>query len=245
MDSSDHRINVVYPAENGSFPLIAYAHGLDNDAGKDYSDLFSGLASFGYVITAHFACKEGCKDDRAGHWLDPPGFAHYYKQQLLAIRWAREQAASGNAVLRKVDFTRGVGIAGHSMGGQSTVYSSSYTNASAHNITAAVMHHAYTHEYPAPQVRSHAPCPARPAHTGPDRAVPAHTPRARSSAVSDQLEQLCPCCSVPLLLLLLLLLSLPPPFTHHTTPLPPPPPRPGGPLHARARAAPCRSRSWP
>lgn len=50
------------------------------------------------------------------------------------------------------DFKWGVGIAGHSMGGQSTVFASSLGNASGSNITAAVMHHAYTHAYPAPQV---------------------------------------------------------------------------------------------
>ena len=37
------------------------------------------------------------------------------------------------------------------MGGQATLFSSSY-NSSSHNIKAAVMHHAYTHNFPAPQV---------------------------------------------------------------------------------------------
>ena len=32
------------------------------------------------------------------------------------------------------------------------MFSSSYGNASAYDIKAAVMHHAYTHSYPAPQI---------------------------------------------------------------------------------------------
>eukprot|EP00618_Florenciella_parvula_P036385 CAMPEP_0119507394 /NCGR_PEP_ID=MMETSP1344-20130328/27298_1 /TAXON_ID=236787 /ORGANISM="Florenciella parvula, Strain CCMP2471" /LENGTH=334 /DNA_ID=CAMNT_0007544021 /DNA_START=172 /DNA_END=1176 /DNA_ORIENTATION=- len=158
MDSSDQRIVVTYPVfengteiEGGSFPVIEYAHGLDNEV-SDYTQLFKGLGSFGYIIVAHRACKNGCEDDTASLRLDPSGFAHYYKQQLLSIDWAKEQATAGNQALANADFSMGVGIAGHSMGGQSTVFSSSYTNATQHGVAAAVMHHAYTHEYPAPQV---------------------------------------------------------------------------------------------
>lgn len=38
------------------------------------------------------------------------------------------------------------------MGGQSTVFSSSFSNASNHGIVVAAFHHAFTHEYPAPQI---------------------------------------------------------------------------------------------
>jgi hypothetical protein len=111
------------------------------------------LVSFGYIITAHWACKNGCKDDKASLPLDPLGFAHYYKQQLLAIDWAKNQAKLGNStIFAKLNCSQGVGIAGHSMGGQATVFSSSFSNATNHGISAAVMHHAYTHKYPAPQI---------------------------------------------------------------------------------------------
>ena len=62
------------------------------------------------------------------------------------------QASFGTPPFSNIDFTNGVGVAGHSMGGQSTLFSSSYGNATAHNITSAAMHHAFTHEYPAPEV---------------------------------------------------------------------------------------------
>lgn len=61
------------------------------------------------------------------------------------IDWAKQTLAFA-------DFSKGIGIAGHSMGGQATVFSASYSNASQYNIKAAVMHHAYTHSYPPPQV---------------------------------------------------------------------------------------------
>ena len=66
------------------------------------------------------------------------GFGHYYKQQLKVIDWANAQAAL------PINKTCGVGVAGHSMGGQSTLYSAAY-NSSTHNIKAAAMHHAFTH----------------------------------------------------------------------------------------------------
>lgn len=74
-----------------------------------------------------------------------------YKEQLKVIDWAKQQGVVGDAVFKNVNFDIGVGISGHSMGGQSTVYSSS-SHGSGHGIKAAVMHHAYTHSFPAPVV---------------------------------------------------------------------------------------------
>jgi hypothetical protein len=153
MDSSDSRIDVFYPTTPGSYPLIAYAHGWKaGNPSEDYKSLFDALVSFGYIVAAHRACDLGCVDDNASLPLDPNGFAHYYKQQLLTIEWAKAAALAEHPVLRQLNLTNGVGIAGHSMGGQSTVFSSSFNNASEHGISAAVMHHAYTHDYPPPQI---------------------------------------------------------------------------------------------
>jgi hypothetical protein len=102
-----------------------------------------------YVIASPRACDIGCADDKASLPDDPLGFAHYYMQQLKAIDWAKTVP---DDVFKTVNFTAGVGIAGHSMGGQATVFSASYQNASDHGIKAAVMHHAFTHEYPGPSI---------------------------------------------------------------------------------------------
>jgi dienelactone hydrolase len=155
MDSSDRSIVVVAPKEAGTYPLVVFMHGFNSgDPGSDYKRFFEGLVSFGYIIAAPRACNSGCKDDKVNLPGDPKGFGHYYKQQLLAIDWAKEQNknSSNKVFFGRLDFSHGVGIGGHSMGGQATVFSASGENASSYNIAAAVMVHAFTHKYPAPKV---------------------------------------------------------------------------------------------
>lgn len=60
-------------------------------------------------------------------------------------------AAKNDSMFTKMNWGGGVGVIGHSMGGQASLFSSSY-NASTYNIKAAVMLHAFTHTYPAPKV---------------------------------------------------------------------------------------------
>jgi predicted dienelactone hydrolase len=155
LDSSDRHIAVFAPKADAAsagktFPLISFAHGLNSgNPATDYKKLFEAVVSFGYVIAAPMACNSGCKDDTASLRGDPKGFAHFYKQQLLTIEWAKAQATEPKnpTFYKRLDLSHGVGIAGHSMGGQATVFSSSYGNATSHNISAAVMLHAFTHEY--------------------------------------------------------------------------------------------------
>jgi pimeloyl-ACP methyl ester carboxylesterase len=149
MDSSDRTIHVWYPTNGTStFPLIAYAHGLGGGgiaAPVGYSQLMTAMAEFGYIVTLHGACNLGCDDV-------PRGWPGYYRQQLEVLSWAKRMAGSGDAVMRRVNLDIGFGIAGHSMGGQSTLYSSSFLNASSNNIRCAVMHHPFTDAYPAASV---------------------------------------------------------------------------------------------
>jgi len=104
------------------------------------------LASFGYVVALPHACDVGCTLDDGDL-----GFRHYYYEQLKAIDWGREQWLAQEEGFANLDFDSGVGIAGHSMGGQATLYSSAY-NATEFNIKAAVYHHAATSEFPTPTV---------------------------------------------------------------------------------------------
>jgi hypothetical protein len=90
----------------------------------------------------------GCKDDPASLPWDPPYFRDFFEQQLLAITWAKSM---GDEVFSLCNTSR-VGVAGHSMGGQATLFSSSGLNASRHGITAAVSHHGFSHDFPAPTV---------------------------------------------------------------------------------------------
>jgi len=122
-----------------------------------YNDLLHALSSFGYVVGATHQCSEGCFDDCLSLKQDPPCFGHYYKKQLSVIDFAREQQQSGGddetaVPFKMIDFSVGVGIAGHSMGGQATLFSSSGNNASDHDIRASVLHHAFSHTFPEPTV---------------------------------------------------------------------------------------------
>mmetsp|Transcript_1789 Transcript_1789/g.4541 ORF Transcript_1789/g.4541 Transcript_1789/m.4541 type:complete len:294 (+) Transcript_1789:70-951(+) len=146
LDITNRHIDVVYPIgiTGGSrFPLIAYAHGFSDRGLASYPEMWPELASWGFVVAGTLACEDGCFGDCKSLLLDPPCFGHYYKQQLDVIEWAMTGPPGV-----PVNVSNGVGVAGHSMGGQSTLFSAAY-NASTHNIKAAAMHHAFTHTYPA------------------------------------------------------------------------------------------------
>lgn len=137
LDSSRREALVVWPETNASvnFPLLAYLHGyflggIDLFA---YSKLFSQLASYGFVVVAPFSCDTGCKDEEVDpRWTDClPGLPHFgglwsrrwaawYAEGLKTIDWAHNMSAnaSSGAVFHKINWTAGVGLAGHSMGGQ-------------------------------------------------------------------------------------------------------------------------------
>jgi len=160
LDGTDPSIWLVYPVCNNTatacplFPLISYAHGM---AGGDidllaYASHFYRLASWGFVVAAPDSCDVGCTDASGGApWtncaglpdVQPALWPAWYGEQLKAIDWARNQSAGGSsdAVFSTIDWEAGVGIAGHSMGGQATALSASAACARAWGIRAAVLHH--------------------------------------------------------------------------------------------------------
>lgn len=148
LDKTNQGIDVVYPVPTSGqqqvFPLIAYAHGFDDTGEKNYHNLFHDMASWGYVVAVALSCKFGCTHDCVNLKFDPPCFGHYYHEQLKVIDWSHTDAASK----LPINHTYGVGVAGHSMGGQATLFSSAY-NWSSHDIRASAMHHAFTHTFPA------------------------------------------------------------------------------------------------
>ena len=159
MDSSDQRIDVFTPdpsltKKGEAFPLIAFMHGFFGGGmfTNIYFPLVEAIASFGYVVAVPRACDLACFDDKASLPHDPLRFAHYYHQQIRVIEWAMEKAREEFEVFALVNSSAGVGIAGHSMGGQATLFTSALTNASKYPIKAAVMLHPFTHSFPAPTV---------------------------------------------------------------------------------------------
>ncbi|KAJ1491948.1 Alpha/Beta hydrolase protein [Baffinella frigidus] len=145
MDSSDRRVDVFSPDPNSTkpgetFPLIAFMHGFFGGGvfTTIYFPLVEAIASFGYVVVVPRACDVECFDDKASLPGDPLTFAHYYEQQLRVIDWAMEQARAEFEVFTRVNVSAGVGIAGHSMGGQATLFSAGLAKTSAYHIKAAV-----------------------------------------------------------------------------------------------------------
>jgi hypothetical protein len=164
----EDKVSVWYPSgltgrndtldESTKFKFISYAHGMFGGGALEipaYNQLLGALASFGYIIGATHQCSVGCFDDCVSLQLDPPCFGNYYKKQLAVFDWAKVCSSVDDSCREpfvNVDWSSGVGIAGHSMGGQATLFSSSYGNASAYDIKAAVLHHAFTHTFPASTV---------------------------------------------------------------------------------------------
>ena len=160
-DSSDPRADVYYPTglpKGRAVPLLSFSHGLLGGGdvfSSAYIPLLLQWAKYGFVIVAPRACSKGCADTCVTlPGGDPKCFGTYYEQQLRAIEWVRN-GTEGDVkefFLPLVDHKAGYGIAGHSMGGQATLFSSSGTNSTGHNIKAAVAMHPYTHAFPAPTV---------------------------------------------------------------------------------------------
>jgi len=135
----------------GKFPLVSYAHGALG-GGLDmlgYTYLFNQMASYGYIIAAPGSCNTGCRNTAATPYTDCAGLVQissagwntWYGEQLKTIDWAKNQSKTDEPVFANVDWTTGVGVAGHSMGGQATTTSAHKDCAAKWDIKAAVLHH--------------------------------------------------------------------------------------------------------
>ena len=161
LDKTDPHVHVFFPAASGAnatrFPLISYAHGALGGGELDiigYHYLFAQLASFGYVVAAPASCSLGCHDEVNAPYTDcagvlpvaqpsegdAKGWDSWYGEQLKTIQWARNMSRA-DPVLALVDWAAGVGVAGHSMGGQATTSAAHHRCAAEWDIRAAVLHH--------------------------------------------------------------------------------------------------------
>lgn len=150
LDKSNKGVILTYPSNattSKTFPLIAYAHGADG-GGFDilgYALLFHQMASYGFVVAAHKSCFDGCSCG-ASRWTacnglpptKPNHWPEYYGETLKVIEWASN---SSGDVFDLIDWSKGVGIAGHSMGGQSSANAATEKCTQQYDIRAAVLHH--------------------------------------------------------------------------------------------------------
>jgi dienelactone hydrolase len=154
-----------------TFPLLVHAHGVLG-GGLDllgYAEHFQQLASFGFIVAATFSCNTGCTDKSMGApWsscagllpLQPEGqgWGPYYAELLKMIDFARNSSSS-DAIFSRVNWAAGVGILGHSMGGQAAAVAAGAACTEQWGIKAAVLHHPATGDIPGGNVGSNMSVP--------------------------------------------------------------------------------------
>jgi len=155
LDVSDQGTLIYYPSsiteKEETFPLLVYAHGAagGNYDINGYDLLFRQMAEHGFIVIAHRSCNSGCRDTTPSEWTTCAGIASlpplaskvwdvYYGESLKMIEWAKGSAEKFAA---KINWSLGVGIVGHSMGGQSTTIAANRECAKKYDIRAAVLHH--------------------------------------------------------------------------------------------------------
>mmetsp|Transcript_25308 Transcript_25308/g.49796 ORF Transcript_25308/g.49796 Transcript_25308/m.49796 type:complete len:313 (+) Transcript_25308:19-957(+) len=173
LDETDPRLRVIYPKPNGTsskFPFISYMHGFMG-GGIDllgYTELFHDIASFGFVVAAPLSCNAGCKSQPQERYTcaglpdvypSGHGWSSYYTEGLKTIEFARNKSLAGDPIFSTVDWGLGVGLAGHSMGGQATAVGAASACTEKWNILAAVLHHPAPGKVPAGNVGSNISVP--------------------------------------------------------------------------------------
>jgi len=97
---------------NASIPFLSFAHGMATGGDQVrtfYDDLLTKVAEAGFIVIAPKSCPLAFCGD-------------FYKDQLYAINYAKQEGASLHPVIAKADFSR-IGVFGHSMGGAATLQS--------------------------------------------------------------------------------------------------------------------------
>jgi len=152
LDKSSKYIDIWYPENNNhniSIPLIVYGHGYSGGSFSlpfGYSPILSEISSWGFFIAAPRSCSYGCYESMNERLpKDPPGFKYFYNELLKTI-----DCVDGNEdeSFKIIDKKKGVGIAGHSMGGQAALYGSLKENNKFYNVKTSVIHNVYTHSFP-------------------------------------------------------------------------------------------------
>ena len=136
--------------------VVAFHHSCSVGCEEDHTSLPDDPKGFGKSPITSRARTPPTPPPHTYPFLLPPAASpaassgHYYLEQLKVIDWIKLQPSS-EAMMTHLDLSHGVGVCGHSMGGQSAMFSSS-ANSTSHDIRAAVLHHAYTHTFATPSV---------------------------------------------------------------------------------------------
>ena len=175
LDSSDPRAWAWFPANasaGAKFPLVPYLHGIFSVDLIGYTNLFSQIASYGFVVVAPFSCNLGCADAHAardsrytecgGQLPLAPlnmGWDAYYGEAFKLIEWAANHSQSADPFFSLIDYAAGAGIAGHSMGGQGAAMAAARGCPARWNVKTAVLHHPANGDVPAGNIGSNMTIP--------------------------------------------------------------------------------------
>lgn len=115
---------LAYPADAGpdkKYPLIAFAHGVGTLPETYYNQgMLQELSDRGYIVLAPMSCYRRGFGIRNGGWC-----GEFYKDQRHVIQWAFEHRYdSPHAGVLGIDWTKKVGLFGHSMGAAATLINS-------------------------------------------------------------------------------------------------------------------------
>jgi len=152
IDTRDYVI--TYPETTGSekFPLIIYAHGAAGGRVDmlAYQTHFNDLAAYGFVVVAPKSCFMGCKPPKnSGSWLgatgaclpwtDGPQWTSFVYENVRAIEYVKKTTSAAWA--SSIDWDAGLGVAGHSMGGEVVSQMGSSVFAKKYNVKGVVCEH--------------------------------------------------------------------------------------------------------
>jgi len=161
LDRTNQQMRIFWPGNataGQKFPMISYIHGMASGSLvenwlKVLDRLFEDIASWGFVIVAPSSCGQltglACHDKVNAPYTDcgglspvkPNGWASFYGEQLKGIEYAQNQTKAGDVFADLIDWSTGVGVAGHSMGGQATTLASCAACAKKWDIRSACLHH--------------------------------------------------------------------------------------------------------
>jgi dienelactone hydrolase len=151
IDTRDYVITYPKQSTDEKFPLIVFAHGaaggrIDMLA---YQKHFNDLAAYGYVVIAPKSCFMGCSPPGSNAsnlgvagsclpWTDGPQWTSFVHENTRAIKYAKASSEDWSTI---IDWDAGLGVAGHSMGGEVVSQMGSAEFKDEYNVKAVVCEH--------------------------------------------------------------------------------------------------------
>jgi len=152
IDTRDYVVTYPSATSDEKFPLVVFAHGAAGGRVDmlAYQSHFNDLAAYGFVVIAPKSCFMGCNPPKNVSeqlqttsgclpWTDGPQWTSFVYENTRAISYARKITSVDWASL--IDWDAGLGVAGHSMGGEVVAQMGSSAFAQKYNVKGVVCEH--------------------------------------------------------------------------------------------------------